>query len=52
MMAQDLANWNLTGPTGSINVAQNLEKESVSYIMNYAETRIAWIDAQWGYSGA
>lgn len=24
---------------------------TVAYIMNYAETRIAWIDAQWGYSG-
>lgn len=52
IMQQDLENWKLTGATGSIDVSMNIEKESVSYIMNYAQTRIAWIDAQWGYSGA
>lgn len=51
MMQQDLANWSLTGVTGSINVGLNSSKESVAYIMKYAATRIAWIDAQWGYGG-
>lgn len=50
LMVQDLANWSLTGATGSIDVSTNKEKESVAYIMDYAVKRIAWIDAQVGYS--
>lgn len=52
MMQQDIANWKMNGSTGSIDVGANIEKENAPYIMNYVETRIAWIDAQWGYSGA
>lgn len=52
LMEQDLANWSIKGPTGSIDAFANFDKENVPYIMNYAATRIAWIDAQWGYSGA
>lgn len=52
MMAQDIANWPLTGATGAPANMPLPNKWSIPYIMNYAETRIAWIDAQWGYSGA
>lgn len=50
LMVQDLENWSLTGATGSINVGLNIEKENVSYVMNYAKERIEWIDEQWGYN--
>lgn len=48
-MVQDLENWSLTGATGSINVSQNIEKENVSYVQNYAKERIEWLDDQWAY---
>ncbi|MGC5749948.1 CotH kinase family protein [Gluconobacter sp. NFX36] len=50
MMKADLANWDINGATGSIDVRANPGKQSVSYIIDYATKRIAWIDTQWGYS--
>lgn len=51
MMAQDIANWPTTGWTGTqlgaIKIAQ-----SVSYLVDIANQRMAWIDGQFGYSGA
>lgn len=51
MMAQDIANWPITGWTGTqwgaIKIAQ-----SVSYLADIAKQRMAWIDGQFGYSGA
>lgn len=51
-MAQDIANWPLNGATGAPAAMPLPNKWSVTYIMNYAAQRIAWIDAQWGYGGA
>lgn len=50
-MVQDIANWPLDIATGAPASMQAGGKWSVAYIMQYAATRIAWIDAQWGYNG-
>lgn len=50
-MVQDIANWPTTGWTGTqlgaIKIAQ-----SVSYLVDIANQRMAWLDGQLGYSGA
>lgn len=51
MMKQDIALWPRNIATGSPANMQDGGKWSVAYIMNYAATRIAWLDAQWGYGG-
>lgn len=51
-MVQDMENWPLDGVTGAPAAMPLPNKWSVAYIMNYAATRIAWLDEQWGYSGA
>lgn len=50
-MVLDIVNWPLDIATGAPAAMQAGGKWSVAYIMQYAATRIAWIDAQWGYSG-
>ncbi|WP_281702088.1 CotH kinase family protein [Acetobacter malorum] len=51
-MEMDLAVWSINGPNGAFAIAPNLYKQSLAYVLNYVVTRIAWIDAQWGYSGS
>lgn len=52
MMQQDVVNWPMNGHSGAPIAMPAPNKWSVPYVMNYAATRIAWIDSQWGYSGA
>lgn len=49
MMTQDIVNWPLNIGTGSPSNMQLPNKWSIPYIVDYAATRIAWLDAQFGY---
>ncbi|MFT8463118.1 CotH kinase family protein [Acetobacter persici] len=50
-LAQDLINWPMTGWTGNQQGAIKIA-QSVSYLAQIAHDRMAWIDAQWGYSSS